>query len=200
MEELLILGFFAVALGLVVWATVHWGRKNVKRLKDSWTQTAEALGGEYVPASGSFWKRKACRVDVVIGDVAVGLDYFVVSTGKTHITYTRTRAATSSSKRLRVYRSSVFSSVGKALGMQDLLIGNDAYDEMFIIKSDDEDWAIRVLDDLLRQEHLALPQLTVQIDKGKVETMHAGFNYDVEHLVRRLRFTAALAFSANQQQ
>lgn len=200
MEDLLILAVGGVAVALLAWAAVHWGRKNAKRLKDSWTQTAEQLGGRFVPAAGSWWRRKPCRVDVAIGDIQVQLDYYVVSTGKSSIAYTRTRAETKAAKRLRVYRSSVFSSVGKAMGMQDLLVGDEAYDDVFIIKSDDEDWAIRVLDDLLRKEHLAMPKIMLRIDKGRVETTQVGFNYDVEHLVRRLRFTAALAFSAKQHQ
>ena len=200
MEQLIILAVVGVAMALVVWAAVHWGRKNTKRLHDSWTQAAEQLGGKFVAASGSWLKRKGCYVEVVIGDISVRLDYYVVSTGKSHITYSRTGTATSTSKRLRVYRSNIFSSVGKVLGMQDLLVGDDAYDDMFIIKSDDEDWAIRVLDDLLRKEHLELSKLMLRVDKGKVETTQLGFDYDVDNLVRRLRFTAALAFSANQQQ
>jgi hypothetical protein len=54
--------------------------------------------------------------------------------------YTRMRApfVNPSGFRFEVYRKSVFSGIAKALGMQDVEIGDPPFDEDFIIKSADE--------------------------------------------------------------
>ncbi|MCH4886009.1 hypothetical protein EZV73_00450 [Acidaminobacter sp. JC074] len=74
-------------------------------------------------------------------------DYFVVSTGKSAITYTRLRAAfkNPSQFELKLSKEGVFSKIGKALGGQDIQIGDELFDHDYIVKSNDELMATRLL-------------------------------------------------------
>ncbi len=163
------------------------------RMHASWAAVAARLDGTFVPAKGSWWETKVSRVEAKIGAATVRLDHFTVHHGKHTTVYTRTRVATSCSKRLTSYRESFFSGIGKALGMQDLLVGDPVYDDCFVIKSDDEAWARSVLHELLRKEHLDAPKLTLNVRDGWIETLQVGFDLDVDSLERRMRLTAALA-------
>ena len=173
-------------------------RESNKRVEASWREVAAQLGGEYVAPTGSWRKRTARRVDVVIEGNKVSLDNYTVSTGNTHVTYTRARAATTSTNRLHVYREHFLSGMAKALGAQDVQVGDAAYDERFQIKSDDEAWARRVLAAPIRKQHLEDPKLQLRVHKGWVETFAEGFDLGADTLVRRMRLTAALAFSVGQ--
>lgn len=74
-------------------------------------------------------------------------DYFVVSTGQSAITYTRFRTAFKNPKayELKVSKEGVFSKIGKALGGQDIEIGDDLFDDSYRIKSNDEAITNRLL-------------------------------------------------------
>ena len=190
----LVLGGVA-AIGWLLRLVIRHQRELHERVEANWRAAAAQLGGEYVPQTGSWRRRTARRVDAVIAGRAVSLDTFVVSTGNTHVTYTRARVATTATRRLHVYGESFLSGVAKALGAQDVRVGDDAYDERFQIKSDDAEWARRVLAEPIREQHLEDGKLQLRVDKGWVETFAAGLEQDVETLVRRMRLTAALAFA-----
>lgn len=83
--------------------------------------------------------------------------------------------------------------------MQDLEVGDPIYDDLFIIQSDDEMWARSVLHDLLIKEHVRAPMIQLHVKDGWVETLQAGYDYDVDRLERRMRMTAALALSVEAQ-
>ena len=108
------------------------------------------------------------------------------------------RVATTSAHRLHVSREHFLSGMAKALGAQDVQVGDAAYDERFQIKSDDEAWARRVLAAPIRKQHLEDAKLQLRVHKGWVETFAEGFDLDADTLVRRMRLTAALAFSVGE--
>lgn len=101
-----------------------------------WRQLGEKVGGRYV--EGGFWKGD--KVEAAHKDWIVTLDVIVVPAGKVHIPMTRLRApyVNPTGFRFDVYRKSVFSGIAKALGMQDIEIGDAAFDEDFIVKGTDE--------------------------------------------------------------
>ena len=169
-------------------------RSWTERIHAAWAAVATRLGGTFVRQKRErWWRIKSARVEAKIGAVMVEMDHFNVGSGMGSKTYSRTRVATSCSKQLTSFRESIFSGVGKAFGMQDLLVGDPAYDERFVVQSDDEAWARSVLHELLRKEHLAAPKLRLQVKDGWVETLQVDFDFDVDNLERRMRLTAALA-------
>lgn len=49
-------------------------------------------------------------------------------------------------KKIVVYNESIFSKIGRSLGLKDIQIGSDRFDDEFIIKSNDEYFVSRILD------------------------------------------------------
>jgi hypothetical protein len=87
-------------------------------------------------------------VDAQVGQWVVTLDTFVVSTGKSTITFTRMRApfVNRDGFRFRIHRKGFFSGLGKALGMQDIESGHSAaFDDAFILQGNDESKVRRLL-------------------------------------------------------
>lgn len=104
--------------------------------EEIWRQLAELVHGQYV--EGGFLKGD--KVVAAHGEWTVTLDRYVVSTGKVTMAFTRFRApyVNPDGFRFRIYRRSVVSCLGKALGMQDIEVGDPSFDEAFIIKGSDE--------------------------------------------------------------
>jgi hypothetical protein len=80
-------------------------------------------------------------VEAHVKNWTITLDTYTVSTGHSHVTYTRMRAPFVSRDgfRFRIYRKSIFTGLGKMLGMQDIEIGQSVhFDEDFVIQGSDE--------------------------------------------------------------
>jgi hypothetical protein len=104
--------------------------------KEIWRQLSSEIDARYV--EGGFWKGD--KVQATHDEWTVTLDTYVVSTGKTTIVYTRMRApyVNPGGFRFTVYRKGVFSGIAKKLGMQDIEIGDQSFDQDFIVKGNDE--------------------------------------------------------------
>jgi len=104
--------------------------------EEIWRQLCAEIGAQYV--EGGFWKGN--KVRATHGPWTITLDTYTVSDGKTSVAYTRMRAPFVDPEgfRFTVYRRGVFSDIGKWLGMQDIEIGDEAFDEDFILKSNEE--------------------------------------------------------------
>lgn len=104
--------------------------------EEIWRLLSDEIQANYV--DGGIWKSD--RVEARHGEWIVTLDTYTVSTGKVTITYTRMRApyVNADGFRFRIYRRGVFSDLGKLLGMQDVEVGEPAFDQDFIIKGTDD--------------------------------------------------------------
>jgi len=104
--------------------------------REIWRKLSEEMNGRFL--QGGF--AKGDKVQVSHGEWTLTLDKFAVHTGKVTIIYTRMRApyVNPDGFRFRVYRKGFFSDLGKLLGMQDVEVGQPAFDEAFIIKGNDE--------------------------------------------------------------
>jgi hypothetical protein len=98
-----------------------------------WRQLCNEIGAQFV--EGGFWRGN--KVQARVGEWIVTLDTYTVSTGKTHMTFTRMRApyVNIDGFRFAIYRRNFFSGIGKFFGMQDFEIGDPEFDRDFIIKS-----------------------------------------------------------------
>jgi hypothetical protein len=101
----------------------------------------------------------------------VTLDTYTVSTGKVTIVYTRMRApyVNPDGFRFTIYRRGLFSDFAKLFGMQDIEVGDPAFDEAFIVKGTDEGRLRSLFSDPRLRELLARqPEitLTVKDDEG----------------------------------
>jgi hypothetical protein len=135
--------------------------------KEIWRQLSARIGAHHV--EGDWWKTD--KVEVKHGPWTVTLDTYVVSTGKATITYTRMRApyVNPDGFRFTIYRRGFFSDIAKRFGMQDVEVGDAAFDEAFIIKGTDET-RLRALFSDARLRDLVARQpaisLTVKDDEG----------------------------------
>lgn len=105
--------------------------------KEIWQQLAEEINASYI--NNGFWKGD--RVEAHVDNWTVVLDTYVVSTGKATITYTRMRApfVNLGNFYFKIYRSGMFTELGKMFGMQDINVGYEDFDNDFVIKSNNEE-------------------------------------------------------------
>jgi hypothetical protein len=135
--------------------------------EDVWRQLSNEIGAEFI--GGGFWKGN--KVEAHVAPWTITLDTYTVSTGHSHVTYTRMRAPYINPDGLRftLYRKGFFSDFAKLLGMQDIEVGDFEFDDAFIIKGTDE-MKIRELfaDARLRALVQAQPtiRLSVMDDEG----------------------------------
>ena len=132
-----------------------------------WRQLSEAVGATYV--TGGFLKGD--KVEATHKEWVVTLDTYVVPAGKTYIPCTRIRVpfVNPSGFRFTVYRKSIFSGIAKAFGMQDIEVGDEAFDRDFIVKSSDDARIRALLSNPRLRELIALQpdiHLSVKDDEG----------------------------------
>lgn len=103
--------------------------------KELWRRLAGEMSARFVDKG---WRGD--KVEVDHEDWTITLDTYAVSTGKVTVVYTRLRApfVNPTGFRFTIYRRSIFSGLGKLLGMQDIEIGDPEFDHDFIIKASDE--------------------------------------------------------------
>ena len=126
-------------------AVTGWRQKifGVSRA-DAWAALAGEIGARV--EAGGWWNGRS-RVVADVGAWQVTLDKYVVSTGKSTLTYTRLRAPflNPSGFRFHIYRRSVFTDLAKLLGMRDIEVGVQPFDNNFIVKANDEVRVIQLL-------------------------------------------------------
>jgi len=135
--------------------------------EEVWRQLAGETGASF--EAGGFWRGAKLRIRVK--EWTLTLDTFTVSSGRNSTTYTRLRAPylNKDGFRMRVYRKSIFTGLGKALGMQDLEIGRPEFDEPFVIQGNNPAKVKQLLShDRLRELIAAQPNFDVQVkdDEG----------------------------------
>jgi hypothetical protein len=140
--------------------------------EEVWRQLCAEVGADFV--GGGFWKGD--KVQAHVGNWTLTLDTYTVSTGHSHVTFTRMRAPFVSRDgfRFRIYRKGVFSGLGKILGMQDIEVGHSAqFDDEFVIQGNDES-KVRALfaDPEIRRLIEAQPRIRLEIrdDEGLFRT------------------------------
>ena len=108
-----------------------------------WSQLSQEIEADYQP--GGFFS--SGKVVLTHKQWEITLDTYTVSDGKTSHTYTRIRApyVNQDGFCFNIYRKSIFSGLGKLLGMQDVEIGDAFFDEEFIIQGQPEDQVRRLL-------------------------------------------------------
>ena len=130
--------------------------------KESWESFAKEMNGEVIKLG----KLKGDGVLVPYKTFEILLDTYTVSTGNAAITYTRLRTTFVNPRAIdfKIYHKSFFSQFGKMLGMQDIEIGDMAFDHDFIIKGNATGEIVKLFNrSRIKQHILAEPKLTLQI-------------------------------------
>ena len=129
---------------------------------DVWEQLTNEINADMV--EGGSWNGD--RIEVTHDHWTLYLETDTVPTGDTNITYTSMRAPFVSKDGLvfKIYKSSIFSNIGKILGMQDVQTGHNCFDEDFIIKGNNEGQIAQLFDNTIIRELIILqPQLSLEI-------------------------------------
>jgi hypothetical protein len=136
-----------------------WGPSK----KESWLQFCNEMEAEYIDRG--FWKGD--KVEFYFENITIVLDTYTVSTGKSSATFTRIRApfVNESGFNFRVYNASIFSGMAKALGAQDIEIGDDAFDKEFMIKGNNE-LAVKTLisNPRIKELFMSLPKVDLRVN------------------------------------
>jgi hypothetical protein len=105
--------------------------------EEVWRQFASEMNGQFL--DGGWWKQD--KVEARWKAWTITLDKYVVSTGKVTQVFTRIRAPYMNADgfRFRVYRKSIFTGIGKKLGLvQDIEVGAADFDEKFVVQGNHE--------------------------------------------------------------
>ena len=160
--------------------------------KEIWQQLSQEVGGSFHEGG----LLTASAVQARAGDWIVTLDTFTQGDGKTNQTFTRLRAPYFNPEgfRFEVYRASIFSGLGKAMGMQDIEVGHARFDQDFVIKGNELE-RVRQLFDNRRIRSLIDAQPRIQLSvKG-----HEGWFSKFPAGVDELHFQAAGAIKDLEQ-
>ncbi len=205
MEAALAFIILGVAAPLFIFCVVYVVKKKTGERRALWQRLASQQGGRALLGDGLFYASKDQLVLPCRG-FEVTLDFYEVSHEEESATvYQRTRAQLRGEDEMsaKIYKETpLFSSIGKALGGQDVRIGDDSFDQAFIIKCDDPARITRKLrgHEVLR-EHLSHAQLRVELEDGELTVTVAGLSDRAEEILAQVRVTAlyAQALSAPPQ-
>lgn len=131
-----------------------------------WRQLSEEINGDLI--EGGFWKGN--RVEGRHNNWIIYLDTYTVSTGKSSVTYTRMRAPFINKDDFffRIYKSGIFSDMGKALGMQDIIVGYEDFDRDYIIQGNHEELVIKLFaNPRIRELITYQPRIKLEIKKNE---------------------------------
>lgn len=132
---------------------------------EAWQELSRQINGRFEKGG---WFRTT-RVTAGVDPWIMTLDTYSTG-GEDSTTYTRLRAPFRNLGQLRfqVYRKSLFSGLGKLLGMQDIEIGEPIFDDDFIIKSNNEDGIRRLLaDETIRRLLERQPRVHFRVKDGE---------------------------------
>jgi hypothetical protein len=128
-----------------------------------WRQLSEKMGATL--AKGGFGKSD--RVDVSHEDWTISLDAYYNPGTKTMFTRFTAPYVNPDGFRFTIYRHGFFSDLGKRLGMQDVEVGFQEFDENFVIKGNDESKLRALFSDVAVREQLsAQKSVHLSIESG----------------------------------
>ena len=185
-------GFF----GLSIWWAIRAGTKQREQVAARFRGAAESLGADFDPGEASFFRQRPPSLSLTAEGTRVLVDSYVVSSGKSSTTFSRVRCpwALQPGPALHVRKEHVFHGIGKALGMQDLVVGDASFDEAYVIKGPDPATLRRVVDADTRQALLfQLPRWELRADSEEVVMKRIGYTDSVQELVEVVRVALAVA-------
>lgn len=126
-----------------------------------WHQLAAEINADFVDKG--FWG--GSRVEAHVDNWIIVLDTYTVSSGKSSTTYTRMRAPFVNTKDFyfKIYRNGVFSGLGKFLGMEDINVGYEDFDDEFIIQGNNAEM-VRTLFSNERIRKLIQDQIRIKLE------------------------------------
>ena len=125
-----------VFMGVLIIAIIIWVVISRQKQAEAWKQFAAELGAEFV--DGGFLH--ANKVQAQVKDWTITLDTYSVPSGDSSTVYTRMRAPLHNKDgfQFTIFRTGLISKLDKALGAQDIDIGDPDFDRDFTIQENNE--------------------------------------------------------------
>jgi hypothetical protein len=158
-------GLMMVVIFIGVFYLIFWFiKRHLRKMEQQWIILADTfeLNLNLPEGKWSWFLRKYPTIKGNIDGMPFYCYMYTRGSGKHQTTYTCFTLGIEypRGKTLQVYKEGFFSKVGKAFGGQDIEMGHDDFDNNYIIKSNDELFAKRVLNARIRQLFLRnLPKM-----------------------------------------
>lgn len=153
--------------------------------KAAWQDFAESMGAEYIDAKAF---KNTAKVRLEYKNREIVMDTYTVSTGQSSVTYTRVRAVFvgGAEFELKVFRTSILTKVANFFGKQSAKTGDNAFDETFTIRSQQQDFIDSIFDnDTLKEMLHGLKRVNflTKKAKGKKDTKYVENERELQYLV-----------------
>ncbi len=194
MEFILIVLGAGVAVYLVSLLIKHQRRWEAQ-IDACWRRVAGRLDGTFHKAVTHWLRGKPRRLVAHVGGLELTADHYTVRSNKSSQTYTRVvgPARAPHAFELKVYASHLLSGLARAIGFQDVAVGDTTFDENFTVKSNDPEAAELWLNATVRKAIWEVPDVTLEIARGKITATVRGLIAEPERLTALIHATAAVA-------
>lgn len=193
---LLVITFAIAAFGGLLWWLINHAKRDAERIDRVWLEAADRLHGKLTPRETGFFASKPRRIDVDIDGRHVSVDHYAVSSGDSTTYYTRiqTHCDPPHDLKLRVSKVNGFSGLARAIGFQDVPVGDPRFDEDYIIKASDPELAPMWINKQVREAVVAAHKgYRYKLERGKVTVERAGIEDDVASIVSACHAAATFA-------
>ncbi|NOQ70926.1 MAG: hypothetical protein GQ574_02930 [Crocinitomix sp.] len=174
MEIVILVGFFALLIGIIVFAVRFVKKQNNKKI-ELFQQWALRLNLQH-----EHKKQLLAKLNMLSGEldgVPVVIYEHIVGSGKNQVLYTTvTFAPNPFDFDFKIGKEGFFSKVGKSFGSKDIEFGDEEFDKKFLLKCKDEEGRFRNLMDFRMQQELR--NIEKQL-KGAIQSSNAGFTYSL---------------------
>ena len=194
--DVLTLAVTLSGVGACFYGLIRVSQAAEAKLDTAWGEAARKVDGTFKPAEGSWYARTPRRIEATLDRIDVVADSYVVRHGKGSTAYTRltvTAVPNSRGFSLSIDAENVFASIGKALGAQDVVVGEPRFDEAFVVKSNAEDMARAWLHGEVTEGLCPLTDFCFELENGTLRATLRGLLDDGPKLARALRAVAKLA-------
>ncbi len=188
MEALIPLLFF-VGLIALSFAIAYFSQQRISR---AWGELAERAGLT-CEARGFL---QSPRVSGVYRGRPLVLDTYTTGSGRNRTTYTRITldVRNPANGSFALYNETVFSKIGKVLGMQDIQTGDEELDKHYIIKGQPPSFTLSVLNSIgVRQKLQQIRSINVQLSGDDLRFVQIGVLTNVEQLQSVIDFLGDVA-------
>lgn len=205
MERLTAIFLFFGVLGIaaVVVKVLLRGQQRVDHARRIWKLVAERLDARVEESSGLLSAGPGIRIVAPLQGASVTVEAERETPGRQRapLLLTRVRADVvgTCGLRLEVVAEGLMESLGKALGGQDVVIGDEPFDDRYVIKASNEDLARAWLTESIRRGIEGCDSYVFSIADGEVLATRVGLEEDAKRLEAVIRQVAALSRGGRAQ-
>jgi len=186
---------YLVVLAVVVTVARYFAQGQKRRLNEAWQEAARQLDGTFAPGELGWFRDDNPVVGATVQGIAVEASIRVQGSGKNKRIYTRLTAPATAprEKELRVYTEGVFSGLARAVGFQDVPVGDPDFDQAYMVKASDEAFARAWLNRVVRKRIAGVGDYRFELKRGQVVAERSGYENDPRGLVEAAQALATFA-------